>query len=186
MQVAIIIGHSFDSQGASSPYGIPPEWTYNLYVATLLPIEHQGIKIDWYFYDDFNNGYNNTVINKSKEINKKGYDAVLELHYNSFYNRQANGTEACYYVDSKNGKMLADAFCSNVSDAFGTFNRGAKPLSGFNDRGFASVYYYSPPAIICEPFFGTNKLDCERFICKHNEYKNCLLSIISETIPKFV
>ena len=56
-------------------------------------------------------------------------------------------------------------------------SNGLKPLTSTSDRGYASVFYPKAPTILIEPFFGSNKEDCEKI-----EGVNKMASIIQEFI----
>ena len=174
--VAIVIGHTQDSPGASSPYGIPAEHTYNLLVADRL----RDIA-DIYCYDTYAYGYNSMVKRNADKINKKDYKLVIELHYNSSVSGDANGCEVLYYFNNVQGKKLATAASSIISKTMGISNRGIKPLSSDKERGFSAVYYPKPTTLLLEPFFGSNKEDTLAFMGDGNiiKYAKAIRDIIN-------
>ncbi|WP_271782224.1 N-acetylmuramoyl-L-alanine amidase [Aquimarina algiphila] len=158
MKTAIIVGHTKRKQGAKSPYlSIPTEWRFNKLVAQKL----QDVATVFY-YDSYNTGYTGMVKRMAKQINREKFDLVLELHFNASESPQANGCEALYYFKNESAKALAGYFCELIEEELKIKNRGAKPLHGKSQRGFAAVYYPEATTLILEPFFGSNAYDCVR------------------------
>ena len=77
-------------------------------------------------------------------------------------NERVSGCETLFYHSSTKGRKYAQLFSDTISEINWDKkrNNGLKPLYNSNDRGFASVYYTTAPTI--EPFFGSNKSDCEK------------------------
>lgn len=172
MKIAVVVGHHKKSKGAYSKYFKMREFDFYSKVAELLN------DVDVYFYDENISGYVSRVKALAKELNKKQYDLVIELHFNSFSDPAANGCETLYYFKSKNGKYYARLFSEILNDFTGIKlrNGGLKGLANRNDRGFHAVFQPTAPAILIEPFFGSNKSDCEKIesvenlACIINEY----------------
>lgn len=155
-KVAVVVGHTAGSKGAKSPY-LPDEYDFNLEVANKL--KKHNCNYDVYTHRTYSVGYYNMWKETANKINSKDYDLVIELHYNAA-SPKAHGTETLYYFNSKKGKAYAQIFSETISEDFGTKLRGiqgAKPLVNKNDRGFYAVYLPKPPALIVEPFFGSNE-----------------------------
>lgn len=155
-KVAIVVGHTAWSKGAQSPY-LPAEYDYNLEVANKL--KQYGSNYDVFTHRTYSVGYYNMWRETAAKINSQNYDLVIELHYNAA-SPVAHGTETLYYFNSKKGKQYAQIFSQQISEDFGTKLRGiqgVKPLVNKNDRGFYAVYLPKPPALIVEPFFGSNE-----------------------------
>lgn len=159
MKVAIVVGHDKIEQGAYSNLLKQSEFAYNSIVAEL-------IGFDTYFRNEKLNGYTTKVNELASRINKKNYDLVIELHFNSF-NGVANGCEALYYNGSVKGQRYAEMFVSRIVQEYGTTPRGAKSKV-VTDRGGAFLKAVNAPCIILEPFFGDNKEALE-FKC-HSKY----------------
>jgi N-acetylmuramoyl-L-alanine amidase len=172
MKIAVIVGHTSKSKGAYSKYFKMREFDFYSKVAELLN------DVDVYFYDEKISGYVTRVKALAAELNKKDYDLVIELHFNHFRKASANGCETLYFYASKNGKYYASLFSETLNDYTGIKlrNGGLKALANTNDRGFHAVYQPKAPAILIEPFFGSNKSDCEKIesienlACIINEY----------------
>lgn len=159
MKIAFVIGHTEKKKGAYSPFLKISEWDfYNEVVA------HIKSDITVFVHDKNIKGYRNRVRVTAAKINKGDFDLVIEGHFNSVEDRTANGVETLYYFNSKKGKQYAQHFSELINEATGITLRsnGLRALINKNDRGHASVYYPKPPAILIEPFFGSNEDDCKR------------------------
>ena len=156
-KVAICIGHSrIGDKGARSVGGIS-EWIYNSEVATLLAKQLKQRGIASAIIDDYPcESYSGAMSWLSKEVDKINADVAIELHFNSFSSSSAEGYEYLYYAHSAEGKRLA--LClqkAHQSKSTAQKNRGAKPIER-KDRGGHFVTMVKPPAVICEPFFGSS------------------------------
>ena len=147
-KIAIVVGHDKVEQGAFSPYLQKSEYKYHSEVAVILPFD--------VYFRSTSGGYKTKMEVLAKEINKKDYDLVVELHFNSF-NSVANGTECLYLNGSVIGKRWAEVYSEKISKAYSTTNRGAKEISGSNQNGYWFLKLMKAPAIIVEPFFADHK-----------------------------
>jgi len=171
-KVAICVGHSRrGDKGADSISGVT-EWEYNKKVADILQaqLRHQGITsvvFDEYPADSYGGAMNWLA----RAIRKEECDIAIELHFNSFANENAAGYEYLYYTGSKNGERLANCFLKAHGDSFtAQTSRGVKSTDTVQ-RGAAFLRRVPPPAVICEPFFGSSPKDWAAF-----EYKGLLLA----------
>lgn len=156
-KAAICIGHSrIGDKGARSVGGIS-EWIYNSEVATLLAKQLKQRGIASAIIDDYPcESYSGAMSWLSKEVDKINADVAIELHFNSFSSSSAEGYEYLYYAGSAEGKRLA--LCihkAHQSKSVAQKDRGAKPIER-KDRGGHFVTMVKPPAVICEPFFGSS------------------------------
>lgn len=156
-KVAICVGHSrIGDKGARSVGGVS-EWTYNSKVAKLLAkqLEHRGISS--VVIDDYpSKSYTGAMKWVAEEISKHKADIAIELHFNSSSSSSAEGYEYLYYAHSAQGKRLA--LClqrEHQSKVTSQKDRGAQPLER-GARGGQFLVRVGPPAVICEPFFGSN------------------------------
>ena len=158
MKIAFVVGHHENAQGAKSEYFNQNEWAFYNEVLTELNTIIGNINV---FYHNKNiSGYTSRIKDTANRLNKLDFDLVIELHFNAAV-PQANGCETLYYFNSKKGREYAQLFTDIVCDCTGIKSRGVKALTNKKDRGFASVFYPKAPVILIEPFFGTNKKDCE-------------------------
>lgn len=147
-KIAIVVGHDSIEQGAYSSLLKQSEFAYHSEVVKHLPFD--------IYYRPTKGNYYQKMVELSKQINGKGYKAVIELHFNSF-NGNANGCEALYFNSSTVGKRYAEVFCNELTKEYKTVNRGAKFISNQNDRGYWFLKLMDAPSLILEPFFGDNK-----------------------------
>lgn len=153
-KVAIIVGHSKSKQGAYSPYLGLTEWEYHNKVAQSL----RGVDL---FY---RNPYKSTISGIKevcKEVNKKRYELVISLHFNSF-NKKAQGVECLHYSKNKHTESVAELFCEEVAKEFGIKNRGTKPIRSTKENGGTLILGVNSDVILVEPFFG-DELQCQKF-----------------------
>ena len=164
-RVALVIGHDRFRKGAYSSTLGQSEFTYNLEVAKLVGC------------DIYTHSPHLTYKSKMKATYGKlsEYDLILELHFNGA-SYSANGTEALYFHTNPQGKRIANKFCEIVCADYTTRNRGAKPLSNENQRGYWAVASGIPTTVLLEPFFGSNE-ESIKFGCKKNYAK---------TLEKFI
>lgn len=149
MKTALCIGHNSNNQGAYSLYLQESEWMYNSSIA----IRMKDVA-DIYYREDAG-GYTNEIIRLAKQVNKQPYDLAIEMHFNAAI-PSAHGCEALYYSGSKKGEEYAQLFCEIITRNYGTRNRGAKQISTPQERGYGFLHNIDAPAIILEPFFGSN------------------------------
>lgn len=171
MKTAIVVGHTTGAdKGAYSNYLKLSEQPFNAMVAAALK------KLGPERYDVYTHNLQNYYEREkflADKLNKLNYDLVIELHFNAA-SESANGTEVCYYYASNKGKTAAQFIAAGMSVAYDTKlrgDKGARALVNKNDRGYWFVYLPKAPAIILEPFFGSNPeslkfADVERYACE--------------------
>jgi len=163
--VAIVVGHSERSQGASNVNGLT-EFEFNQRLACC--IKSRGIRgadvIDVVFRD--------TYRALPDDINALNPDAIVSLHCNAF-NTRVSGTETLYYHSSRSGRRLAELLQVEVATTLELPNRGVKPVDS-EGRGGYLLKYTNAPCVIAEPFFIDNpddlKTAIERFYALASAY----------------
>lgn len=158
-KVAIVVGHHENAKGAYSKWLKVREWDFYNDVVTFIE------NCDIYHHDKNISGYVTRIKNTAtKHLNPNNYDLVIELHFNNVFDESANGCETLYYFKNKVSRDLARKFSQLINKKTNIKIRGdgTKALSNRNDRGFASVYYPKADTIMIEPFFGSNKNDCDK------------------------
>lgn len=162
---AICIGHSRKVQGTVEGGAVAcdnqtSEWHYNsvlapLIVAALARQRFPAVIVDAYE----GNGYGAAQRWLAGHLKKIGAGLAIELHFNDSDEAGACGHEWLYWHTSAKGRRLAeslsDEFCLGVP---AIRMRGAKP-KGPGDRGAEFLSGTHCPAVICEPFFGSNRND---------------------------
>lgn len=153
-KVAICVGHSRLNDTGARSVGGANEWEYNNAVAMFLKEKLKELNIASEIFNEYPfQGYASSM----EWVGEKtwAFDAVIELHFNSFVTSAAQGYEYLYHSSSANGKRLAEAFLNKHAELIpAQKNRGIKPVSKGN-RGYKFLSQTKPPAIICEPFFGS-------------------------------
>lgn len=142
--------------GAYSPHLGMNERTFNLKVAAEMKRLDPSLEI----IDAYEgNGYGSAMRWLAGEIEERGCDLAIELHFNSA-DEKAQGHEWLHWITSKRGNGLAWHFRKAFRDTFPEIvDRGLKPKHE-GDRGAEFLRLTRCPAIICEPFFGSNGWDC--------------------------
>lgn len=156
-RVAICVGHSRrGDKGAASLSGVT-EWDYNSKVAECLGrlLKQRGFTSQ--VIDDYpKSTYRGAMDWLRSRTPTSKFDIILELHFNSFSDTKANGYEYLYMDESDEGEKLATALNeSHLATSRWQAERGARPVrKGY--RGYSFLSKVAPPAVICEPFFGSN------------------------------
>ncbi len=150
--VALVIGHDHLKKGAYSPIIEKSEFDYNKSVAEL-------VGCDVYTHEP-NSSYTDKMKATYSRLSK--YYLTIEMHFNSGIS-QANGCECLYYHTNLDGKNYSQKFVDQLSEYYGTRNRGIKALSNDSQRGYGAVATGSQTAILIEPFFGSSKIDAKQF-----------------------
>lgn len=160
-KIALVVGHTTSGdRGAYSPHLEQSEFDFWIDVANKIKALGKSTKIDVYdIFTHTEQNYYNRQRSLSQKVNRGNYDYVVELHFNAA-TPSANGTECLHYFSSKKGKEAAQKISQKIAKEYGTKLRGvggAKALINKNDRGYWFVYLPIAPAVILEPFFGSNE-----------------------------
>lgn len=185
MKVGLVIGHTVlgADKGAYSSFLGLSESEYWKKVVCFIPTFHKGNTIVCYSHsNDKKLDYYGRQLQTANSMNSQDFDLVVELHFNSA-TPQAHGTETLYYFSSEKGKEAAKIFSDEVGKEFPQMklrgDEGSKPLVSKDDRGARFVIMQKAPAIIFEPFFGSNKEDCEAFSDPKTAAKIILMALDS-------
>jgi N-acetylmuramoyl-L-alanine amidase len=181
-RVAICVGHSrIGDKGARSVGGVD-EWDYNKKIADLLQsrLKNQGIQS--VVFDDYPaESYSRAIRWLAKSVGKEKCDIAIEFHFNSYSSTRAEGYEYLYYSSSNKGKRLAECFRKAHFDTFKVQkDRGIKPIES-GQRGVSFLRGVPPPAVICEPFFGSSPKEWILFETKHS----LLADVYAEAIIEY-
>jgi N-acetylmuramoyl-L-alanine amidase len=109
---------------------------------------------------------------------------AVELHFNDSDNPRACGHEWLYWHASERSKALADAL--ETSLAYGVRDltaRGLKPITAA-DRGAEFLRLTHCPAVIAEPFFGSNSGDWKTAVDRQNKIACAIASGIANWLAK--
>lgn len=155
-KVAICVGHSRSGDMGANSVGGVSEWDWNSKVAHTLKGKLDDAGIDCFVVDSYaGNSYGAAMSRLGDQLKNEGATAAIELHFNAA-SPGAEGFEYLYWHTSKEGQKLADSFIAEQKILnTPSPSRGAKPADG-GDRGSGFLSKTPCPAIICEPFFGSN------------------------------
>lgn len=156
MKIAIVIGHNSKAQGATRVLDGRTEFDWNGELAEMIQShDPDNIRV---FRRERGGGYSAEIDRVYAQVDEWGADASIELHFNGSVNPQANGGETL--SSGSSGSMaLAKQVRERVSKALGNTDRGVKKL-GRKDRGGRSLWQGKAPAILIEPYFGSNAAEC--------------------------
>lgn len=136
----IVIGHTPDAPGATSPEQKISEWHYNATLARMI----------WARLDDarlFTRPRPDDLNALCANINMSGVDFVVSLHLNAARG-DAEGSEVLHFPGSGGGMALAKELQKRFVDVLGAKDRGTKGRADF-----ALLSQTEVPAVICEPAF---------------------------------
>ena len=149
-KIALIIGHSSTSPGASNATTRMTEFDYNAHVALQVWRDYTGP-------NELILVFRRSLTLLPEDINKIDPTIAISMHCNAF-NQTATGTETLYYHRSETGKKLAKVFQESFVDFLKLPDRGIKPIDS-EARGGYLLKNTIAPTIICEPFFIDNNSD---------------------------
>lgn len=171
-KLAIVVGHTAKYVGA---FAVAPlslhEYHYNLEVARLIAqfAPQYDIEAMVFLRKDSVGDRGETSLDPRREcymnvnryLNGIEHAAIIELHFNSFSDPSVHGTETLYQCPSSEtfATYIQGAVCV-AFNRIGGENRHTKLLKD-GDRGHYNLSLAEAPAVIVEPFFGTNGRDAE-------------------------
>lgn len=188
-KVALCIGHSRKiagkPEGGAVSVGKVNEHTYNLDLAKRVQLWLSDFDIDSFIVSEYEgNGYTSAQKWLASHIKAKGATVSIELHFNSADSPTATGHEWLFWSSSKKGRILAKELDLMMLEMFPDFKkRGIKPIGG-DQRGGAFLRLTHCPAVICEPFFGSNREDWELATDKKEDLAQAIALGIRHYIPQ--
>lgn len=162
--VGICVGHSrLGDNGAQSVSGTQ-EWQYNKKLSELLRLELRRRNINCVVFSSYQGaGYGSAMAWIATQLNLFNVDFAVELHFNSSDNPQANGYEFLYWNTSKRGKKICQIFQQIFQKKYpNNTDRDIKALT-LKSRGALFTRLTTMPAVILEPFFGSNLSEWDQF-----------------------
>ena len=187
--VAVCVGHSRTGDKGAVNVDNVTEWAFNQPLAKRVCelIEASGhltILVSQYKGTSYGTAMN-WLARHLKELQ---VDAAVELHFNSSDDSRANGYEFLHWFSSHKGLKLADELTRSFAKAFPQQkNRGLKRIN-VEDRGGVFLRKTHCPAVICEPFFGSNAKE-NAFFFSHREelakaYADGILNWLASNVLK--
>lgn len=163
LKVAVVVGHNSNKKGAKA---LPPldlhEFDYYNPIADIMVQEGSDFDLEVRKFNRRDVGsYSQEIRNVYAEVDAYDPDISIELHFNSVDAPEARRSEVLS-SGSSNSLKLAGIIYDELVQAF---NRTSKPHLQVktlekNDRGYTSLHSGKAPAVIVEPFFGSNPEDC--------------------------
>jgi N-acetylmuramoyl-L-alanine amidase len=171
-RLAVVVGHNSVSQGAirkgqlslnlsdgtaPSDVGVT-EFAWNSDLANIMAEHADFFDIDMRIFKRTDGGgYRNEIARVYAEVDNWGADASIELHFNSADDPTATGSEVLSSGTALSLRLAAEVQ-NEIVATLNTRDRGVKTLRE-QDRGGGSLFSGKAPAILVEPFFGSNKAD---------------------------
>jgi N-acetylmuramoyl-L-alanine amidase len=185
--IAISAGHN-QGTGAVAMNG-EGEWIWNTVVIRYFEklMKEAGHKVIVYHRDE-SLSYGKAMRKLAQQIKGNECDLALELHFNHASTARAKGYEFLHWWGSKRSEFLAQCLGFSFGGKFSTMtrrgqNKGARSVwyhrwneaKAYSGRGGAYLFKTHCPAVICEPFFGSNYADCERVQSSPKKYAESLV-----------
>ena len=154
--IALCVGHSRQGDSGAASVDGTVEYDYNCDLAYLI---YKKIREETRVYNSYEGGGYTTAMRwLAKKLKEDGVKFAVELHFNAA-SPSATGHEWLYWHSSQNGRLLARSLRDSMEDAFTDFTSRGIKARGKGSRGAAFLRMTHCPAVIAEPFFGTNEMD---------------------------
>lgn len=152
-RVALVVGHNPKAQGAirATDRRTEYDWCGALAerIAALDPARYVIVR---------RTAGPNEIKRAYAEVERVGVRASVELHFNSAASAAATGTETLISGSAKS-RSLGTLVQAAMVEALYLRDRGLKQ-PGPKDGGYTALRAASPPAVLIEPYFGSNRSDC--------------------------
>tara|TARA_A100001037_G_scaffold36511_3_gene28279 strand:- start:8434 stop:9003 length:570 start_codon:yes stop_codon:yes gene_type:complete len=161
--IGICVGHSRDGDQGASSLGNITEWYYNWSVARHFADALEVFGLEAVVFNKYEGKSYNTAIKwLARELKEREIDLAVELHFNAA-TPAAHGSEVLYWHSSSKGKQLANCMQQAILESFpDTRDRGIKGKEK-GARGSFFLRMTHCPAVLVEPFFGSNAEDWNTF-----------------------
>jgi N-acetylmuramoyl-L-alanine amidase len=155
--IVICVGHSRSGDDGAVSRGKVSEWDYNSTLAPMITWRLEAAGWKTMIIDKYEGGgYGAAMRWLTEELKERKAKAALELHFNSSDKPTSNGHE---WFHNNDGDKLATA----LKQSFQASLAGLKARGIFNrhNSGHGSQFLrgVNGPAVIGEPFFGSNEGD---------------------------
>ena len=158
-RVALIIGHDKQDGGAARCTDGMQEYEWNRDLASRIwQCDPTVFEI---FLIDPSLGYSASIRDVYDRVDAWGCDLSIELHFNAA-SASATGTET-FSSGSAGSLKFANAIQGTMVETLGLRDRGVKIRNrATKGRGYLSLVSGRAPAVLIEPYFGSNPSDCLR------------------------
>lgn len=155
-RIAIIVGHNARAQGATRVLDGRTEWDWNGQLAHMIK-DHDPGRVHVLLRQG-GGGYSREIDRVYGEADALKADCTIELHFNGSASAAANG--GLTLSSGTSGSLsLAAEVRARAAKALGNRDRGIRTVRR-TDRGGRSLWQGRAPAILTEPYFGTNASEC--------------------------
>lgn len=155
-KIAIVVGHNSRAQGAVRCTDGRTEFDWNGELASLIQAHDEAnIRV---FRREPGGGYSAEIDRVYAAVDRWKAKVSIELHFNGSANSKANGG-LTLSSGSEGSLALAQAVQARSVVALGVNDRGVQVRGRF-DRGGRSLWQGRAPAIMTEPYFGSNAREC--------------------------
>lgn len=150
-KIGIVIGHNERAQGAVRATDGTSEYVWNGRLAEMIrALNPDQVRIFR------RKSQPNEIRACYAEVDAWGADVTCELHFNAAAAPSATGTETLYATNA--GKAVAERVQAAMVKALGLRDRGL--LERKTGNGATSLLAGRAPAVLIEPYFGSNPADC--------------------------
>ena len=157
MKIAIVVGHNARARGAVSVDGTA-EYDWNGELAALIQDHNEAaVRV---FRRTFGGGYSAEIDRVYAEVNAWAADCSIELHFNGSASASAKGTKTLS-SGTPGSMLLAREIHTRCHEVIERKDRGIEVRTR-RQRGGRSLWVGRAPAIMTEPFFGSNAEDWRR------------------------
>ena len=158
--IAICVGHSRPGDGGSLSVDGTCEHIFNSRIAALTASRLSQMGEACTMIAGYQGAsYGAAMIWLAKRLTDIGASVAVELHFNDSDSSSASGHQWLHWGRSARSQRLARLLDGRMQAAFPTLPaRGLVPVT-MADRGGDFCRSTPCPAVICEPFFGSNPAD---------------------------
>jgi N-acetylmuramoyl-L-alanine amidase len=155
-KIAIVVGHNSRARGAVRVTDGVPEFEWNGHLAELIRLhDPANIRV---FRREAGGGYSAEIDRVYAATDAWGAACTIELHFNAAADARANG--GLTLSSGTDGSLrLAREVRERCAAVLGNTDRGVQ-VRGRHDRGGRSLWQGRAPAILTEPYFGSNAAEC--------------------------
>lgn len=162
--LVFIVGHNSEARGAVNVHG-ETEWSWNGRIGGWMQDyareEYPGLTVSVVMR--LPGPSNREEIRQAyARADELGADVVIEGHFNSFHDESAKGCEMIH-SGSTRGADLAGRALICMLEAFPDLHRRGAKVATSHAGGLTNVKAGKAPAVIAEPFFGSNPSDFAMF-----------------------
>lgn len=179
--IALCVGHSRPGDSGAESVGGVSEHAFNsriaAKVASTLTASGMACTVVTAYQGS---GYTSAMKWLAEKLRTCKATVALELHFNASDNAAASGHEWLHWHASSQGRALATAIEARMVQAFPMLpRRGVKGI-GSKDRGGEFARLTPCPAVLCEPFFGSNKSDWQLISTHQDRYAKVLADALCD------